>query len=151
MEGLFRSSWSKKYCKNAYQMVSSFTKLKLSRLFIRSLNLCWFTVQAAMVLVVTGFSRCLVQYDKPYNPGYWVAYGILAEFEEHPFDVDKMVFMDQRDSNLNKEELKERNCRIPTFLYAIPFSSHRILSFLGNFPSCSSWSAFGRYQGKNGG
>ena len=89
-----------------------------------------FTVQAAMVLVVTGFSRCLVQYDKPYNPGYRVAYGILAAVEEHPFDVDKMVFMDQRDSNLNNNvELKERNCRIPTFLYAIPFCSHRILLF----------------------
>ena len=47
-----------------------------------------------MVLVVIGFSRCLVQYDKLYNPGYRVAYGILAEVEEHPFDVDKMVFMD---------------------------------------------------------
>ena len=111
-----------------------------------------FTVQAAMVLVVTGFSRCLVQYDKPYNPGYRMAYGILAEVEEHPFDVDKMVFIDQRDSNLNNNvELKERNCRIPTFLYAIPFFSDRILIFLGNFPNCFAWSAFGRYQGKNGG
>uniref|UniRef100_A0A7N2N2M4 Uncharacterized protein n=1 Tax=Quercus lobata TaxID=97700 RepID=A0A7N2N2M4_QUELO len=38
----------------------------------KSLLICndSFTVQAAMVLVVTGFSRCLVQYDKPYNPGY---------------------------------------------------------------------------------
>ena len=53
-----------------------------------------FIVQATMVLVVIGFSRCLVQYDKLYNPGYRVAYGILAEVEEHPFDVDKMVFMD---------------------------------------------------------
>ena len=95
-----------------------------------------FTVQAAMVLVVTGFSRCLVQYDKPYNPGYRVAYGILAEVEEHPFDVGKMVFMDQRDSNLNNNvELKQRSCRIPAFLYAIPFCSDRILIFLGNFPS----------------
>ena len=111
-----------------------------------------FIVQAAMVLVVIGFSRCLVQYDKPYNPGYRMAYGILAEVEEHPFDVDKMVFIDQRDSNLNNNvELKERNCRIPTFLYAIPFSSNMILIFLGNFPSCSAWSAFRRYQGKNGG
>ena len=85
------------------------------------------TVQAAVVLDATGFSRCLVQYDKPYNPGYQVAYGILAEVEEHPFDVDKMVFMDWRDSHLNNNvELKERNSRIPTFLYAMPFSSDRI-------------------------
>ncbi|XP_042485596.1 lycopene beta cyclase, chloroplastic-like [Macadamia integrifolia] len=85
------------------------------------------TVQANIVLDATGFSRCLVQYDKPYNPGYQVAYGILAEVEEHPFDVDKMVFMDWRDSHLtNKEELREKNCKIPTFLYAMPFSSKRI-------------------------
>ncbi|KAL2464616.1 Lycopene beta cyclase [Forsythia ovata] len=85
------------------------------------------TIQAAVVLDATGFSRCLVQYDKPYNPGYQVAYGILAEVEEHPFDVNKMVFMDWRDSHLNNNKvLKERNRKIPTFLYAMPFSSERI-------------------------
>ncbi len=85
------------------------------------------TIQATVVLDATGFSRCLVQYDKPYNPGYQVAYGILAEVEEHPFDVDKMLFMDWRDSHLNNNlELKERNRKIPTFLYAMPFSSNRI-------------------------
>lgn len=85
------------------------------------------TIQATVVLDATGFSRCLVQYDKPYNPGYQVAYGILAEVDEHPFDVDKMVFMDWRDSHLNNnKELKERNSRIPTFLYAMPFSSNMI-------------------------
>ncbi|CAN0890593.1 Lycopene beta cyclase, chloroplastic/chromoplastic [Linum grandiflorum] len=85
------------------------------------------TIQAAVVLDATGFSRCLVQYDKPYNPGYQVAYGILAEVEEHPFDVDKMLFMDWRDSHLDgNPELKERNSKIPTFLYAMPFSKDRI-------------------------
>ncbi|KAJ4706275.1 Lycopene beta cyclase [Melia azedarach] len=85
------------------------------------------TIEAAVVLDATGFSRCLVQYDKPYNPGYQVAYGILAEVEEHPFDVDKMVFMDWRDSHLNGNvAMKEANRRIPTFLYAMPFSSNRI-------------------------
>ncbi|KAL9331500.1 hypothetical protein ACSQ67_001110 [Phaseolus vulgaris] len=85
------------------------------------------TVQATVVLDATGFSRCLVQYDKPYNPGYQVAYGILAEVDEHPYDVDKMLFMDWRDSHLdNDKELKQRNSRIPTFLYAMPFSSTKI-------------------------
>ncbi|KAH9608194.1 hypothetical protein KSS87_015779 [Heliosperma pusillum] len=85
------------------------------------------TIQATVVLDATGFSRCLVQYDKPYNPGYQVAYGIVAEVEEHPFDVDKMVFMDWRDSHLdNNPELKEKNSKIPTFLYAMPFSKDRI-------------------------
>ncbi|CAI8613866.1 unnamed protein product [Vicia faba] len=85
------------------------------------------TVQATVVLDATGFSRCLVEYDKPYNPGYQVAYGILAEVDEHPFDVDKMLFMDWRDSHLDDNtELKERNSKIPTFLYAMPFSSTKI-------------------------
>ncbi|KAL9232622.1 hypothetical protein vseg_007711 [Gypsophila vaccaria] len=85
------------------------------------------SIRASVVLDATGFSRCLVEYDKPYNPGYQVAYGIVAEVEEHPFDVDKMVFMDWRDSHLDSDpELKERNKKIPTFLYAMPFSSDRI-------------------------
>lgn len=84
-------------------------------------------IQASVVLDATGFSRCLVQYDKPYNPGYQVAYGIVAEVDGHPFDVDKMVFMDWRDKHLDAyPEVKERNSKIPTFLYAMPFSSNRI-------------------------
>ncbi|KAE8711050.1 Lycopene beta cyclase [Hibiscus syriacus] len=66
------------------------------------------TVQATVLLDATGFSRCLVQYEKPYNPGYQVAYGILAEVEEHPFDVEKMVFMDWRDSHFANNDIKER-------------------------------------------
>nr|BAD02729.1 putative lycopene beta cyclase [Cryptomeria japonica]BAD02732.1 putative lycopene beta cyclase [Cryptomeria japonica]BAD02736.1 putative lycopene beta cyclase [Cryptomeria japonica]BAD02737.1 putative lycopene beta cyclase [Cryptomeria japonica]BAD02759.1 putative lycopene beta cyclase [Cryptomeria japonica] len=84
-------------------------------------------LQASVVLDATGFSRCLVEYDKPYDPGYQVAYGILAEVDEHPFDVDKMVFMDWRDDHLiNEPELKANNAKIPTFLYAMPFSANRI-------------------------
>ena len=68
-----------------------------------------------------------MQYDKPFNPGYQVAYGILAEVDEHPFDLDKMLFMDWRDSHLPEgSEIKERNRRVPTFLYAMPFSPTRI-------------------------
>ncbi|XP_006663474.2 lycopene beta cyclase, chloroplastic/chromoplastic-like [Oryza brachyantha] len=58
------------------------------------------TAPATVVLDATGFSRCLVQYDKPYNPGYQVAFGILAEVDEHPFNIDKMLFMDWRDEEL---------------------------------------------------
>ncbi|KAF8691350.1 hypothetical protein HU200_040481 [Digitaria exilis] len=84
-------------------------------------------VPATVVLDATGFSRCLVRYDKPYNPGYQVAYGILAEVDGHPFDIDKMLFMDWRDSHLPEgSEIRERNRRIPTFLYAMPFSPTKI-------------------------
>ncbi|KAK1615694.1 hypothetical protein QYE76_021211 [Lolium multiflorum] len=84
-------------------------------------------IPATVVLDATGFSRCLVQYDKPYNPGYQVAYGVLAEVDAHPFDIDKMLFMDWRDSHLPEgSAIKDRNTRVPTFLYAMPFSPTRI-------------------------
>lgn len=68
-----------------------------------------------------------MQYDKPYNHGYQVAYGILAEVEDHPFDLDKMVFMGWRNSHLKDgTELKERISKVPTFLCAMPFSSTSI-------------------------
>ncbi|KAJ4978261.1 hypothetical protein NE237_009041 [Protea cynaroides] len=38
-----------------------------------------------------------------------------------------MVLMDWRDTHLsNKKDLREKNSRIPTFLYAMPFSSQKI-------------------------
>ncbi|XP_057547651.1 lycopene beta cyclase, chloroplastic/chromoplastic-like [Amaranthus tricolor] len=103
--------------------------MKVTHEETKSLLICndGVAVQASIVLDATGFARSLVQYNKPYNPGYQVAYGILAEVEEHPFDVDKMLFMDWRDSHLDGNlDLKSRNSRIPTFLYAMPFSSNRI-------------------------
>uniref|UniRef100_A0A7N2M2M2 Uncharacterized protein n=1 Tax=Quercus lobata TaxID=97700 RepID=A0A7N2M2M2_QUELO len=64
--------------------------------------------EAAMVLVVTGFSRCLVQYDKPDNPGYRVAYGISAEVEEHPFDETSLVALPRVPSKDIKERMVAR-------------------------------------------
>ncbi|KAH7428214.1 hypothetical protein KP509_10G080900 [Ceratopteris richardii] len=85
------------------------------------------TIKSNVVLDATGFSRCLVEYEKPYNPGYQMAYGFVAEVDEHPFDIDKMVFMDWRDSHLHEDSvLKSNNDKLPTFLYAMPFSSNRI-------------------------
>lgn len=56
------------------------------------------TIQVAVVLDATGFSICLVQNDKPNNHILQVAYGIVAQVEEHPFDVNTMIFMDRGDS-----------------------------------------------------
>jgi lycopene beta-cyclase len=36
-------------------------------------------IEAAVVLDATGHSRRLVKYDRPFNPGYQIAYGIVAE------------------------------------------------------------------------
>ncbi|MCO5596753.1 hypothetical protein L7F22_050822 [Adiantum nelumboides] len=45
-------------------------------------------IKADVVLDATGFSRSLVHYVKPYDPGYQIAYGILAEVDCHPYDVN---------------------------------------------------------------
>eukprot|EP01018_Ginkgo_biloba_P014804 Gb_24861 [translate_table: standard] len=95
----------------------------------KSLVLCndGVTIQASLVLDATGFSRNFVGYKKPYNPGYQMAYGILAEVNGHPFDLDKMVLMDWRDSHLGNEPiLRANNEKVPTFLYAMPFSPNRV-------------------------
>lgn len=84
-------------------------------------------LRARLVLDATGFSRRLVEYDRSFNPGYQAAWGILAEVESHPFDVDKMLFMDWRDEHLAHDaELRARNRALPTFLYAMPLSPTRI-------------------------
>jgi len=84
-------------------------------------------IEAAVVLDATGHSRRLVKYDEPFNPGYQIAYGIVAEVDSHPFDVNKMLFMDWRDSHLHgNKELMEANSKLPTFLYAMPFSANHI-------------------------
>jgi lycopene beta-cyclase len=84
-------------------------------------------ITGSMVLDATGHSRKLIKYDKPFNPGYQGAYGIVAEVEEHPFDVQQMLFMDWRDDHLNAyPDLKASNAKLPTFLYAMPYSPTKI-------------------------
>jgi hypothetical protein len=80
-------------------------------------------VRGSLVLDATGHSRRLVKFDQKFDPGYQGAYGIVAEVESHPFDIDTMLFMDWRDNHLaGTPELAERNAKLPTFLYAMPFS-----------------------------
>ncbi len=50
-----------------------------------------------------------------------------AEVESHPFDVDTMLFMDWRDDHLaDLPEVKARNSKLPTFLYAMPFTKNKV-------------------------
>ena len=84
-------------------------------------------ITGSLALDATGHSRRLVEYDQPFDPGYQGAYGITVEVESHPFDVDKMLFMDWRDDHLaNDPEMKARNAALPTFLYAMPFSPTKV-------------------------
>ncbi|RVW86637.1 Capsanthin/capsorubin synthase, chromoplastic [Vitis vinifera] len=56
-----------------------------------------------------------------------IAHGILAEVDSHPFDLDKMLLMDWRDSHLGNEPyIRAGNSSLPTFLYAMPFNSNLI-------------------------
>ncbi|KAG1331052.1 capsanthin/capsorubin synthase, chromoplastic-like [Cocos nucifera] len=85
-------------------------------------------LKASMVVDATGFTSPFIEYDEPRrNHGYQIAHGILAEVEGHPFDTDKMVLMDWRDSHMGSEPgLRPRNGKLPTFLYAMPFDSKLI-------------------------
>ncbi|KAK1429211.1 hypothetical protein QVD17_11416 [Tagetes erecta] len=83
--------------------------------------------KASLVVDASGFASSFMEYDKPRNYGYQIAHGILAEVEEHPFDLDKMLLMDWRDSHMgNEPSLRVGNSRFPTFLYAMPFDSNLV-------------------------
>jgi flavin-dependent dehydrogenase len=85
------------------------------------------SVRGSLVLDATGHSRRLVEFDRAFDPGYQGAYGIVAEVESHPFDTEEMTFMDWRDDHLEGlPELKAKNAKLPTFLYAMPFSPTRV-------------------------
>ncbi|KAM7271156.1 hypothetical protein ACFE04_030370 [Oxalis oulophora] len=85
-------------------------------------------IKASLVVDASGFSSSFIDYgSKPRNHGYQIAHGILVEVEDHPFDLDKMVLMDWRDSHLGNEPyLRENNSKIPTFLYVMPFDKNLI-------------------------
>ncbi|XP_027083400.1 neoxanthin synthase, chloroplastic-like [Coffea arabica] len=84
-------------------------------------------LKASLIVDASGYASPFIEYDKPRNHGYQIAHGILAEVDNHPFDLDKMVLMDWRDSHLGSEpDLRKDNSKIPTFLYAMPFSSNLI-------------------------
>ncbi|KAF6165841.1 hypothetical protein GIB67_012738 [Kingdonia uniflora] len=84
-------------------------------------------IKGNLIVDASGFASTFTQFDKPRNPGYQIAHGILAEVEEHPFDLDKMVLMDWRDSHMGNEPyLRKNNDKLPTFLYAMPFDSNLV-------------------------
>ncbi|CAK9141308.1 unnamed protein product [Ilex paraguariensis] len=84
-------------------------------------------LKASLIVDASGFTSSFIEYDKPRNHGYQIAHGILAEVQNHPFDLDKMVLMDWRDTHLGNEPyLRNSNSKTPTFLYAMPFDSNLV-------------------------
>ena len=92
-------------------------------------------LKSTFAVDATGHSKALVKYDGKYDPGYQGAYGITVNVESHPFDVDKMLFMDWRDDHLDDyPELKANNSK-----YVVLFDSclllkvpHRNILFVGS-------------------
>ncbi|CAI8592856.1 unnamed protein product [Vicia faba] len=88
-------------------------------------------LKASLVVDASGFSSRFIDRDdhklRKRNYGCQIAHGVLVEVDYHPFDLDKMVLMDWRDSHLGNEPyLREGNSKVPTFMYAMPFSSNLI-------------------------
>ncbi|XP_050211801.1 capsanthin/capsorubin synthase, chromoplastic-like isoform X2 [Mercurialis annua] len=84
-------------------------------------------IKASLIVDAGGFASNFIEYDKRRNHGYQLAHGILAEVDQHPFDLDKMVLMDWRDTHMGNEPyLRGNNAKFPTFLYAMPFDSNLI-------------------------
>ncbi|CAK8535418.1 unnamed protein product [Lathyrus sativus] len=79
-------------------------------------------LKGSLVIDASGFGNNFIEYDdnKVRNYGFQSGFGILAEVDAHPFDLDKVVLMDWRDSHL-----RDGNS-ISTFMHAMPFSSNLI-------------------------
>ncbi|PNH03618.1 Lycopene beta cyclase, chloroplastic/chromoplastic [Tetrabaena socialis] len=103
-------------------------------------------VAVAARVAAAGFSVCVIDPDPlahwPNNYGVWLdefqAMGLedvvhvvwpKAKVESHPFALDTMLFMDWRDDHTHApglEAMRAANERLPTFLYAMPFSKNRV-------------------------
>ncbi len=54
---------------------------------------------------------------------------INLQVESHPFDLDTMLFMDWRDDHTHPgglEAMRAANEKLPTFLYAMPFTKNKV-------------------------
>ncbi|KAG8464739.1 hypothetical protein KFE25_010107 [Diacronema lutheri] len=91
-------------------------------------------VRAKLVVDASGFNSKLTRRAGSASPGYQIAYGLLAEIDNYPYDDDAMLFMDFRTDYLPAEGTlttegrlgaprtisREEAERFPTFLYAMP-------------------------------
>jgi len=82
-------------------------------------------LHAIQVLDASGHRRAIVEFEREFTPGYQAAYGATIEVESHPYDLDTMMFMDWRDGHLSPDA-KDRNRKLPTFLYVMPFTKNKI-------------------------
>jgi lycopene cyclase-like protein len=83
-------------------------------------------LRATLIVAACGHARELVEYVPGAPPGWQTAYGIEVRMPEHPFPLDKVVFMDLRQSDAEEAGAAEAagappgSWRVPSFLYVMP-------------------------------
>ena len=81
-----------------------------------------FALRASLVVCSTGHNRDMLRYGEGPPPGWQTAYGVEVRMPNHPFEVNKAVFMDfrQSDPELEGDGPAEGVWRVPSFLYVLP-------------------------------
>jgi len=82
-----------------------------------------FELKARLVVCSTGHNRDMLRYGEGPPPGWQTAYGVEVRMPDHPFEVNKAVFMDFRQSDPELEgdaPGAEGVWRVPSFLYVLP-------------------------------
>jgi lycopene epsilon-cyclase len=77
-------------------------------------------VAAKLTVCASGHARELVAYEPGKPPGWQTAYGIEVRMQDHPFPLDKVAFMDLRQSDAEPEGDASGQWRVPSFLYVMP-------------------------------
>jgi lycopene cyclase-like protein len=78
------------------------------------------TLRARLTVCASGHNRELLSYEDGKPPGWQTAYGIEARIPDHPFPIDKVVFMDFRQSDPEPDSPSSAPWRAPSFLYVMP-------------------------------
>lgn len=88
-------------------------------------------VRARMVVCCSGHNRELLAYESPASAGaastapplgWQTAFGIECAMPDHPFPLDRVVFMDFRQSDPQEDgdDANGDTWRVPSFLYVMP-------------------------------
>ena len=87
-----------------------------------------FNMSAKVVVCGTGHNRDMLQYEDGPGPGWQTAYGIEVKMPGHPFEVNKAVFMDfrQSDPELEDGSVESGVWRVPSFLYVLPVDENTV-------------------------
>lgn len=77
------------------------------------------TVTGRITVLASGHNKELLEYEAGKPPGWQTAYGIELHLPDHPFPMDKAVFMDLRQSDPEVAD-GDGLWRVPSFLYVLP-------------------------------